>query len=41
MRLKVTLLALLVAASAVATGQQNPFVGRWNLTGTGADADKV
>jgi hypothetical protein len=41
MRMKVTLLALLVAASAVAAGQQNPFVGRWNLTGTGADADKV
>jgi hypothetical protein len=41
MRMKVPLLALLVAASAVAAGQQNPFVGRWNLTGTGADADKV
>ena len=41
MRMKITLLALLVAASAVVAGQQNPFVGRWNLTGTGADADKV
>ena len=41
MRMKITLLALLVAASAVVAGQQNPFVGRWNLAGTGADADKV
>ena len=38
MRMKVTLLALLSAVSAVVAGQQNPFVGRWNLRGTGADA---
>ena len=31
---------MVVAAAAVAA-QQNPFVGRWNITGTGADADKV
>jgi hypothetical protein len=41
MRLKVTAFALLVGASAVLMGQQNPFVGRWNLKGTGPDTDKV
>ena len=41
MRMKITQLALVVAASAVVTAQQNPYVGRWNLTGTGADTDKV
>ena len=43
MRVKLTVLALLAAASAVAIGQQgqNPFVGRWNLQGTGPDTDKV
>ena len=43
MRVKVTVLALLAAASVVAFGQQNqnPFVGRWNLQGTGPDTDKV
>ena len=42
MRIKVTV-ALLAVASAVAVAQQsqNPFVGRWNLSGTGPDADKV
>ena len=33
--------AMLVAASVVLGGQQNPYVGRWNITGTGADTDKV
>ncbi len=42
MRVKMTLAALVVAASAVVFGQnQNPFVGRWNLQGTGPDTDKV
>jgi len=41
MRVKVIRCALLVAASAVVAGQQNPYVGRWNITGTGADTDKV
>ena len=36
-----------IAVAAVAlmglsvSAQQSPFVGRWNITGTGADADKV
>ena len=41
MRLKLTTIALLIAGSAVAFAQQSPFVGRWNLTGTGPDTDKV
>ena len=28
---------VLAAAYIVAAAQQNPFVGRWNLTGTGSD----
>src|ERR1700741_4148509 len=28
---------VLVAAYVVVAAQQNPFVGRWNLTGTGSD----
>lgn len=39
MRAKLTVVALLVTAAVSA--QENPFVGRWNLTGTGADSDKV
>ena len=38
--MKLTLVALLVA-SAIVSAQQSPFVGRWNLTGTGPDTDKV
>ena len=41
MGVKVTSAALLVAAVGVVAGQQNPYVGRWNLRGTGPDADKV
>lgn len=43
MRVKFTVIALLAVASAVAFGQQNqnPYVGRWNLQGTGPDTDKV
>ena len=41
MRVKVASFALLVAASAIVVGQQNPYVGRWNITGTGPDTDKV
>ena len=43
MRIKSTVAALLAVASAIAVAQQgqNPFVGRWNLRGTGPDTDKV
>ena len=41
MRVKVTVMGLIVAALASVAAQQNPYVGRWNLTGTGADSDKV
>jgi hypothetical protein len=42
MRLKAASFAVLVGAAAVvAAQQQNPYVGRWNLTGTGPDTDKV
>src|SRR5215218_7476365 len=41
MRVKLTSFAMLVAASALVGGQQNPYVGRWNITGTGPDTDKV
>src|SRR5687767_6832393 len=40
MRVKTTLFVLLVASAGLA-GQQNPYVGRWNITGTGPDTDKV
>ena len=43
MHVKFTAAVLLAVASAVAFAQQsqNPFVGRWNLRGTGVDTDKV
>ncbi len=41
MRLKLTTVTMVVAVTAVLIGQQSPYVGRWNLTGTGADTDKV
>src|SRR5215203_2953169 len=41
MCVKLTSLVMLVAASAVVAGQQNPYVGRWNITGTGPDTDKA
>ena len=46
MRVPVVLSALVVAAVGVAavgalSAQQNPFVGRWNITGTGPDARGV
>jgi 3-keto-disaccharide hydrolase len=41
MRVKAASFALLVAAGATVFAQQNPYVGRWNLTGTGPDTDKV
>ena len=31
----------LVAATVVLSAQQNPFVGRWNLRGTGPDTNKI
>jgi hypothetical protein len=37
-----TLAALLAVASAIAMAQQqSPYVGRWNLTGTGADKNLI
>ena len=33
--------AVAVAAVVAVSAQQNPYVGRWNITGTGADARKV
>ena len=41
MRAKLIVVALLITAAAAVSAQENPFVGRWNLTGTGADSDKV
>jgi hypothetical protein len=46
MRVPVVLSALVVAAVGVAavgalSAQQNPYVGRWNITGTGPDARGV
>ena len=41
MRKKLACSVLVVAAVAVIAGQQSPYVGRWNIAGTGADADKV
>lgn len=46
MRVPVVLSALVVTAVGVAavgalSAQQNPYVGRWNLTGTGPDARKI
>src|SRR4051794_33030694 len=38
MRAKLAVVVTVLAASyIVAAAQQNPFVGRWNLTGTGSD----
>jgi hypothetical protein len=33
--------ALAVAASVAVSAQQNPYLGRWNMTGTGADSASV
>ena len=41
MRTKSTIIALVIATSTFVSGQQSPFVGRWNLAGTGPDTDKV
>src|SRR5262245_38596191 len=41
MRLNFLTAALVGMVTAVVVGQQNPYVGRWNLAGTGADTDKV
>ncbi|AMY08977.1 hypothetical protein LuPra_02185 [Luteitalea pratensis] len=46
MRVSVRSSSLVLGAVAVAgvvalSAQQNPYVGRWNITGTGADARKV
>jgi hypothetical protein len=40
MRAILTTLSLIVA-TVVLSAQQNPFVGRWNLRGTGPDANKI
>lgn len=34
-------LSLLLAATTLASAQQNPYLGRWNMTGTGQDANNV
>src|SRR5204863_8447385 len=41
MRIQFMTAALVALAAAVAFGQENPYVGRWNLRGTGPDTDKV
>jgi hypothetical protein len=41
MRVKLISSTLVIGAAVAVFGQQNPYVGRWNLAGTGADADKV
>jgi hypothetical protein len=41
MYVKLISFALVVAGVTATFGQQNPYVGRWNLRGTGPDADKV
>jgi len=41
MRVKLISCAVLVAGAAAVFAQQNPYVGRWNLRGTGPDTDKV
>ena len=41
MRVNLITAALVVIVTAVAVGQENPYVGRWNLKGTGPDTDKV
>src|SRR4029079_13306566 len=42
MRVPITLSTLLVAAMAALSAQQaNPFLGRWNLTGTGTNKDHI
>lgn len=43
MRVPVALSALVVAVVAVAGigAQQNPYLGRWNITGTGPDSGKI
>ena len=40
MHVRLTMVGVLVAASLV-SAQVNPYVGRWNITGTGPDTDKV
>ena len=42
MRVPVIVSALVVAVVGLsAQAQQNPYVGRWNITGTGPDTGKV
>src|SRR4051794_41902056 len=41
MRVRMIVFSVLLAASAALSAQQSPFVGRWNITGTGPDSDKV
>jgi hypothetical protein len=40
MRVRMVVVGVLLAASAL-SAQQNPYVGRWNITGTGPDTDKI
>jgi 3-keto-disaccharide hydrolase len=41
MRVNLLTSGLAVLATIVVVGQQNPYVGRWNLAGTGPDSGKV
>jgi len=41
MRVNLLTAGLAMIATVVVVGQQNPYVGRWNLAGTGPDTDKV
>ena len=42
MRAKLAVIVTVLAATYVAAAaQQNPFVGRWNITGTGADNHQI
>jgi hypothetical protein len=36
-----TLILVLAGAAAFVSAQQNPFLGRWNMTGTGSDSSYV
>jgi hypothetical protein len=41
MRVNLLAAGLAAIATVVVVGRQNPYVGRWNLAGTGPDTDKV
>src|SRR5262245_17435690 len=41
MRVTLSIATLLLVVASISAQQQNPFVGRWNLRGTGPDTDKI